>query len=264
MNLALVAKQVWRIYESPNSLWAKVLKSLYFPDCSIWEAKRKAGASWGWQSLIQGRDFLNKHKAWKIKNGEKVKVYSDKWLRSGDRMWSSSSQDLSLTVNCLLKNEGTEWHERKISYMLSKENARKVFATPINHYLSQDAPFWPFTKEGSYSVKTGYHMAFNDTKGWAQPSSSATNSKSSLWKSIWGANVQPKIKNFVWRLVSNSLPTKQNLFKRKCGNDNICPVCYEAVESDFHLFSQCHWTRAVWFGSFLQLTPPHNHNGNLR
>lgn len=40
MNLALVAKQVWRVEKCPNALWAKLLKSIYFPNCSIWEARR--------------------------------------------------------------------------------------------------------------------------------------------------------------------------------------------------------------------------------
>lgn len=52
LNNALLAKQFWRLSENPNSLWAKVLKGLYFPNNSCWEACRGYAPSWIWCSLF--------------------------------------------------------------------------------------------------------------------------------------------------------------------------------------------------------------------
>lgn len=37
-NTALLAKQFWRLSKDPDSLWAKFLKSIYFPNNDVWEA----------------------------------------------------------------------------------------------------------------------------------------------------------------------------------------------------------------------------------
>lgn len=86
MNLALIAKQVWRIQENPYTLWAKLLRGLYFPNASIWDVKKGRNVSWGWTSILKDRDFINKHKGWHIKDGNQVRLCTDKWLSSGDKI----------------------------------------------------------------------------------------------------------------------------------------------------------------------------------
>lgn len=140
----------------------------------------------------------------------------------------------------------------KICNLLPREYVRTVLATQINHHLLQDTPYWPHTKDGKYSVKTGYHTAVSDLNDPSNPSSSDLNANKVLWKVVWGARVIPKVKHFVWRLLTNSLPTRVNLFRRKMGSDNLCPICSCAPETALHLFTQCEWVKVVWFGSIFQ------------
>lgn len=44
MNEALLAKQGWRLINNPQSYWAKILKGLYFPNCSFMEAAKRSRA----------------------------------------------------------------------------------------------------------------------------------------------------------------------------------------------------------------------------
>ena len=47
-NLAMLAKQVWRLWQQPDSLCSRVLKAKYFPHTSVLEAKPKTGMSYTW------------------------------------------------------------------------------------------------------------------------------------------------------------------------------------------------------------------------
>ena len=55
-NLALLAKFGWRLMTNLDTLWAKVMKGLYFPNENFLTAKIGYEASWGWQSILVGRE----------------------------------------------------------------------------------------------------------------------------------------------------------------------------------------------------------------
>ncbi|XP_058742583.1 uncharacterized protein LOC131615095 [Vicia villosa] len=79
--------------------------------------------------------------------------------------------------------------------------------------------------------------------------SSAPNSK--VWKAIWKAPVNPRIRNFLWRLAKNILPTKDNLSRRGTILDTMCPFCAAAPETAQHLFCQCTFAQQTFFSSIL-------------
>lgn len=68
-NTALLAKQFWRLEESPNVLWARVLKGLYYDGKSCWEAKKGASPSWVWSSLLEGRNLMQDGVRWNVGDG---------------------------------------------------------------------------------------------------------------------------------------------------------------------------------------------------
>lgn len=53
-NLAMLAKQVWRLLCDPDSLCARVLRAKYYPDGKLLNAKPKNGSSFTWQSILAG------------------------------------------------------------------------------------------------------------------------------------------------------------------------------------------------------------------
>lgn len=255
MNMALIAKQVWRIHENPNSLWVWVLKGIYFPNSSIWDAKKGANCSWGWTSILKGRDFINRHKAWLIKDGADVNIATDRWLVTGERILGNDIIQQDTRVAELMTSHA--WNVRKVFHLFPRDMARSILATPINPQILHDDVFWPHARDGKYSVKTGYKIALQDFGESRSTANSSTQRNSSIWNIIWGAKVQPKIKSFMWRLLSNAIPTQLALSKRGLGCNCMCPVCGKANESIEHIFTQCEWTQAVWFGSPLQWhTPP--------
>ena len=76
-NLALLAKQGWRIMQHPDNLLSKVLKAKYFPRSSFMRAELKAGASYTWRSIMAGRQVLEKGLRFQVGNGADISVWFD-------------------------------------------------------------------------------------------------------------------------------------------------------------------------------------------
>jgi hypothetical protein len=53
-NLAMLAKQSWRLLERPDSLCARVLKAKYYPNSNMLSEGPKNGSSYTWQSIVAG------------------------------------------------------------------------------------------------------------------------------------------------------------------------------------------------------------------
>lgn len=78
-NLALLAKQGWRIIQNPNSLVRRILKARYFPNCSFLEATAKKNSSFLWRSIVAAKPLLKEGCFWRVGNGQSVKVWKDVW-----------------------------------------------------------------------------------------------------------------------------------------------------------------------------------------
>ncbi|KAL6213947.1 hypothetical protein ACLB2K_013386 [Fragaria x ananassa] len=79
-NLAMLAKQGWRIIQNPNSLVERLLKAIYFPHYSFWEAEIGTSPSYEWISIVQGRDILEAGIRKHIGNGNQTDIWKEPWV----------------------------------------------------------------------------------------------------------------------------------------------------------------------------------------
>ena len=83
-NLALLAKQGWRLGKNPNSLTYRVFKAKYFAGCSFLEAQVGRKPSYVWRSLMAGREMVEMGSRWCVGNGRSVKIWRDRWIPTPD------------------------------------------------------------------------------------------------------------------------------------------------------------------------------------
>ena len=76
-NIALVAKQSWRILQNPSSLLSRVYKSKYFQKTSLLQAKPKSNGSHAWKSILKGNELLKSGIKWNIGRGEQTYMWID-------------------------------------------------------------------------------------------------------------------------------------------------------------------------------------------
>ena len=79
-NLAMLAKQAWRLVHQQNSLFFRVYKTRYFPEISFLEVKLGSNPSYVWRSLLQARDVLLEGSTWKVGSGSSEDIATHKWL----------------------------------------------------------------------------------------------------------------------------------------------------------------------------------------
>lgn len=254
-NLAMLAKQGWRLTINPHSYWGQFMKGLYFPNTDFLHASKGRQPSWAWSSIIQGREILLKGVRWQVADGSKIQFWNDKWIPSSKdfKIHSGRPPDCSMEYVHEVINVSTKsWKERDIRALVCQEEADAILSIPISQSGRMDFLVWHPNPNGIYSVKSGYHLALEDAKAKLPPiASSSFHPPDKVWKFIWNLNIPQKLKHFWWKACSNLLATKENLHRRKCNPSPLCPICSLKPESVEHLLFQCEWTTAAWFGSNL-------------
>ena len=79
-NLAMLAKQAWRLLNHQNSLFFKVYKARYFPNVSFVEAELGSNPSYVWRSLLKARDIVLAGSKWKVGSGALINIFGHQWL----------------------------------------------------------------------------------------------------------------------------------------------------------------------------------------
>ena len=79
-NDALWAKQAWGLLHNKTSLFYKVFKACFFPNCSIMEATDSRSDLYAWRNLLMGRNVLQKGARWRVGNGRTIKIWQHRWI----------------------------------------------------------------------------------------------------------------------------------------------------------------------------------------
>ncbi|XP_072078185.1 uncharacterized protein [Arachis hypogaea] len=258
-NIAHLAKQAWRLLKEEDAIWARTLKAIYYPNCSLWEAGKGRNTSWIWKSLLEGRDFLRRRGRWSVGSGIEIDIWKDNWVVGIDKL-GRHGEGQTRRVSELIK-EGEGWDVNRIQELFPENIAELIRRTPISLINKRDHFVWPDRLDGQYSVKSGYHSAKveKDTKKEINLSKASTSQNlREVWKTIWRLPVPQKVKIFLWKAVHIILSVNVNLYQRRCAVKPSCSICQVENETVEHALLLCPWTRAVWFGSSLQIAPTTN------
>lgn len=68
-NIAMLAKQVWRLLSEPKSLCARVSRAKYYLDVKLLKASQKSGSSYTWQSVLAGLECFKRGYIWRVGDG---------------------------------------------------------------------------------------------------------------------------------------------------------------------------------------------------
>ncbi|XP_042950057.1 uncharacterized protein LOC122282168 [Carya illinoinensis] len=245
---ALLAKQGWRILQQPNSLAARVLKAKYFHKSNFMQGKLGSNPSYLWRSFLAARPILMKGLFWNIGNGEKVKIWHDKWIPKPSSFKVQSTcrgMGESALVSELIDKQSCSWKTGLIHEMFETEEANMICRIPLSITNASDKLVWRGSKDGLFSVKSAYYL-LNEVDGRELGQTSRSMQEQSIWSKIWKLKVPNATKMLLWRASLESLPTKRNLFKRKIIDSPLCPVCLSEEETVTHALGSYKSAQDVW------------------
>ncbi|KAL4302393.1 hypothetical protein GQ457_10G012400 [Hibiscus cannabinus] len=91
-NIAMLAKQGWRIIENLDSLVARLFKAKYYRSSNFLEDPLEFNPSLVWRSIWCAKGLLQSGLKWRIGSGFNVSIWSDYWLPTPIQPLISSPQ----------------------------------------------------------------------------------------------------------------------------------------------------------------------------
>ena len=161
-NLALLAKQLWRLVRYPNSLLARVLRGRYFRYQSPLHVKPSYLPSYGWRSMLAARSLLLSGLRKNIGSGWDTKVWNDPWIPTLPARPATSklvTTNPNLYVNELIDQSFKTWNIAKLQELIVPEDIPHILGLHPSLSFSRDSYMWAFTKSGNYSVRSDYWAA---------------------------------------------------------------------------------------------------------
>ena len=146
----------------------------------------------------------------------------------------SDIQNLDLTVDQFI-TEDHSWDIAALSLVVPPHIVQTIKGIPLPVNDTFDEPCWGFSGNGEFTVKSATWLAhnFNSPAKWE-------------FSWIWKLDIAPKLKLFIWQLLLNGLPTRNNLIYRNINVPHICPFCNSHAETQDHLFLNCPFIRQYW------------------
>ena len=107
-----------------------------------------------------------------------------------------------------------------------------------------------YEKTGVFTVRSAYRMLVSNREkrtDWIEhnPGRSDCSAERKEWTDIWQVQVPSKVRQFLWRLARQSIPTGDVRHQRHMAPDSRCVVC-GGLDSWKHSLIECHQARCVW------------------
>lgn len=241
-NLAMLAKQGWQFLVSPTSLASRVFQAKYYPNSDFLTAELGNNPSFVWRSIWSAQSLVKLGCQRTIGNGMSTSILKHPWLPDPVNPFVTSNA-LGLdnkVVNSLTDIHDTSWDIPLVHDMFNPRDAHLILGIPLSSLPNDDCWSWKGERSGSFSVRSAYDMLQVGKHGQKnQPNSG-------FWHRLWHLKIPPKVKNFMWRAVTNTLPTCLELASRIVDLSSLCPVCHNAGETASHVLLNCSFAKRCW------------------
>ena len=161
-NLAILAKQGWRLLKNQESLLFKCFKARYFPRCNFLHANDSPNNSFVWKSIMAALPILRNGCYWRVGSGESIDVTKDKWIPnypSNKLLHSVDDMEEGWKVSDLIDWNLHWWRRDILMAKFNRDEAQAIYRIPLSRRAVKDSMVWLHNRRGEYTVRSGYHVA---------------------------------------------------------------------------------------------------------
>lgn len=158
-NIAMLAKQGWRILNNSNPLVTAILKARYFPHTAFLNADLGVNPSYVWRSILEASEALKANCRRKIGNGASTRVWFDQLLPDFENGFLSTPMPghlQNIMVSGLMDMEGRNWDRDVLNDIFNNRDIELITRIPIPSEDRDDSWFWLSDSKGKFSVRTCY------------------------------------------------------------------------------------------------------------
>ncbi|KAK6139898.1 hypothetical protein DH2020_026343 [Rehmannia glutinosa] len=250
-NLALIAKQLWRVLSEPNLLMSKVIKGRYFPNGDLMSVQPHSYDSWLWRNWMKAIKIMRLGVRFAVGTGETIRIWDNPWLPKYPTFLPDKKENDNIPVvwvSELMIDEGRQWNKELIQSIFSPEDSALILQLPVNKEAGRDKVWWHHDKKGQFSVNSAYKLLqeLKEINKGSPGTSDGNKAEKRKWQVMWKLGIKNKIKHFLWRCNQSILPTSIQLRRRGMNVDEICQMCGEERETIMHVFFHCTRAKQVW------------------
>ncbi|KAA3488587.1 reverse transcriptase [Gossypium australe] len=130
-NIAMLAKQGWRLINYPNSLLARVLKAKYYPNSNFFNTQLGNLPSLTWRSIWTAKGLPRSGMGWKVGRGTGILVWEDHWIpRKDAEGWSHKKDNEIKLVSNLIDATNNVWKTDLVENTFPSDIAQKILQIP--------------------------------------------------------------------------------------------------------------------------------------
>ncbi|KAM6577771.1 hypothetical protein CsatB_029608 [Cannabis sativa] len=241
-NLAVLAKQGWRLLTCGDTLMGKIFKARYFSTGSFLTATLGTNPSYIWRSVLEAQALVRAGVRKMVGDGSTTNILMDPWLVDELNPFIESRHPALVGnyVNSLMKTDAIEWDDEVILDVLTERDQTLVFKIPLSQHYVNDTWYWMNEDHGLFTVKSAYGLQ-QQIKGNIDMAAN-----SGFWKQLWQLKLPPKVLDFLWRASTNCLPTRFQLMTKHVPINTLCPFCNAAPETALHVLVRCPFAQGCW------------------
>lgn len=175
-----------------------------------------------------------------------MQIISDPWVPSGPgfRIYNrTNAVDTSGRVCELIDEINRYWNIDNLKKILHEDGVTEVLKILLPLSVQDDLISWQYNKWRHFTVKSPYLIC----KKTSTPKLVQKRLITHFGTKVWNSQVPPRVTNFAWHAILNSLHVKTKLIKIYMCVDSTCMCCGETLEVVSFILCSYTFASKIWY-----------------